>query len=281
MVREGGLEPPHPYGHRNLNPARLPIPPLARADRQGIAGGRWIVHREPACTKRAPVRWVGLGVVGTRGFERRLERVVEGTFSRLFRSGVRPVELGRRLVREMDDRRSIGVTGRTVAPNSFTFTLREQDHTELAQIHDTLVRELCEAAREHARDESYGFLGPVRVELLADPAMRTGAFTLQARLVEAEGGAAVGTLVLPSGERLVLGEYVVTIGRLPDSTLSLADANVSRNHAEIRPRGAGYVVVDLGSTNGTKVNGAPITERALADGDVVTFGSTDIRFDES
>jgi hypothetical protein len=207
--------------------------------------------------------------------------MVEGTFSRLFRSGVRPVELGRRLVREMDDRRSIGVTGRTVAPNSFTFTLSEQDNTELTQIHDTLVRELCDAAREHARDESYGFLGPVRVEILSDPAMRTGAFTLQARLVEAEGGAAVGTLVLPSGERLVLGEFVVTIGRLPDSTLSLVDANVSRNHAEIRPRGAGYVVVDLGSTNGTKVNGTRITERALVDGDVVTFGSTDIRFDAS
>lgn len=219
--------------------------------------------------------------MGLRGFERRLERLVEGTFSRLFRSGVRPVELGRRLVREMDDRRSVGVTGKTVAPNSFVFALSEHDHGELEQIHDTLVRELCETAREHARDEGYAFLGPVRVEVQTDPALHTGMFTLTARLVEAEGGAPIGTLVLPSGERVVLGEYVVTVGRLPESTLSLVDPNVSRRHAEIRPRGPGYVVVDLGSTNGTKVNGSRVTERTLADGDVITFGSTDVRFEAS
>src|SRR5687767_4910233 len=102
-----------------------------------------------------------------RNFENRLERMVEGTFSRVFKSGVRPVELGRRVVRAMDGKRSIGVSGKTVAPNEFTIRLSETDHAEFETIHDSLVRELCDTAREHARDAGYTFLGPITVELEA------------------------------------------------------------------------------------------------------------------
>ncbi len=207
--------------------------------------------------------------------------MVEGTFSRVFRSGVRPVELGRRLVREMDDRRSIGVSGRPMAPNAFTFRLSSTDHAELATIHDSLVRELSDAAREHARDEGYAFLGPVSVDIEPDDDLRTGMFELTARLVEGDGTGRVGALVLPTGQRVVLGEYVVTVGRLPECTITLADPNVSRHHAEIRPRGTGFVVVDLGSTNGTTVNERRITEHELADGDVISFGNTRFTFEAS
>jgi hypothetical protein len=203
---------------------------------------------------------------------------VEGTFARVFKSGVRPVELGRRLVREMDAKRSIGVSGKPVAPNAFRIRLSESDHGELEHIHDSLVRELCDTAREHARDEGYTFLGPVSVGLESDPSLRTGSFTVTGRLLEAEGGAAVGALVLPNGQRVVLGEYVVTVGRLPECTITLADPNVSRRHAEIRPSGAGYRILDLGSTNGTLVNGVRIHERELVDGDVITFGATALTF---
>ena len=113
--------------------------------------------------------------MGIRGFERRLERLVEGTFARAFKSGLRPVELGRRLVREMDDNRSVGVRGGTVVPNAFTVALSASDLEQFEGVQDSLVRELGEAAREHARDEGYSFMGPVEVDLLVDAPARSAA----------------------------------------------------------------------------------------------------------
>jgi len=219
--------------------------------------------------------------VGLKGFERRLERMVEGVFARAFRSGLRPVELGRRLVRELDDNRSVDVRGRTVVPNHFSIQLGADDHEQFADIHDTLTRELCDAAREHARDEGYTFLGPVEVEMVVDERMHTGAFQIEGRMREGTGGSGAGSLLLPTGERVVLGEHSLTVGRMPESNIVLADPNVSRNHAEIRPKGTGYVVIDLESTNGTKVNGIRVREQELVDGDELTFGNTRIRFEAS
>ena len=219
--------------------------------------------------------------MGLKQFERRLERMVEGVFSGLFKSGLRPVELGRRLVREMEDERTVDVRGRTVVPNHFVVELSSTDHEAFADIADTLARALADAAREHARDESYAFLGPVEVELVLTDGMRTGTFTITGRMKQGEGGAGAGSLVLPTGDRVPLTESILTIGRLPESNIVLADPNVSRAHAEIRPRGVGYVVVDLGSTNGTRVNGARVSEQQLADGDEIAFGNTRMRFEAS
>jgi hypothetical protein len=219
--------------------------------------------------------------MGLKGFERRLERAVEGGFARLFRSGLKPVELGRKLTREMDDNRTVDVRGRTVVPNHFTVELAATDYENFADITEALERELGEAAREHARDEGYGFLGPVSVELLAADDLRTGTFDLSGRLKPGEGGTGAGSLVLPNGERVPLGEETMTVGRLPESTIVLADPNVSRRHAEIRPRGSTFVVIDLGSTNGTRINGIRITEHELVDGDEISFGNTRMRFEAS
>jgi hypothetical protein len=219
--------------------------------------------------------------MGLQGIERGLERMVEGVFSRAFRSSLRPIELGRRLVREMDDHRSVDVRGRTIVPNDFTFALSKQDHETFTEIHDALIRELCDAAREYARDEGYTFMGPVQVQLTVDDDLRAGRFTVVSRLHEGHGGVGAGTLVLPSGQRITLEEKPVLIGRLPDCEIPLADPNVSRRHAEVRPFGTGFLVVDLGSTNGTRVNGTPVTEHQLQDGDSITVGATRIRFDAS
>jgi len=215
-----------------------------------------------------------------KGFERRLEQAVEGTFSRVFRSGLRPVEIGRRLTREMDINRSIDVRGRTVVPNSFTVSISGEDHAAFAEIADSLIRELADAAREHARSEGYSFLGPVQVDL-AVGSVRTGTCRVDARLREGEGGSGAGSLVLPTGDRIPLGENLVTIGRRGESTIVLADPNVSRNHAEIRPHGNGWVLVDLGSTNGTRVNGVRISSHELTEGDEVAFGNTLVTFEAS
>ena len=111
--------------------------------------------------------------------------------------------------------------------------------------------------------------------------MGLGEFLVASEIVEAPGGAAVGSLSLPDGRRIVVGEEPVDIGRLPECDVVLADPNVSRRHAEVRRAGTGFVVVDLGSTNGTKVNGAGVKERRLADGDEITVGGTKIRFEAS
>ncbi len=219
--------------------------------------------------------------MGIRGFERRLERLVEGAFARAFKSGLRPVELGRRLVREMDDNRSVGVRGGTVVPNAFTVALSKSDLAQFEGVQDSLCRELGDAAREHARDEGYAFMGPIEVELVADDRLHTGAFQITGRMAEGEGGAGAGSIVLPSGDRFTLTESVITIGRHPDSNLVLADPNVSRNHAEIRPQGEHFAVVDLGSTNGTRVNGVRVDTQVLRDGDEVSFGNTRMRFEAS
>lgn len=219
--------------------------------------------------------------MGIKGFEGRLERAVEGTFSRLFRSGLSPVEFGRKLVREMDAHRTVGVDGRTLVPNVYAMGIAASDAEQLADLLGTLRRELADAAREHARDERYGFVGPVEVSVDVDESLRGGVLTVRSRFAEGDGGLPPGSLLLPTGDRVPLGEYVVSVGRASDCTIVLADPNVSRHHAEIRPAGDGFLVADLGSTNGTKVNEARVTEHHLRDGDEVRFGNTVMHFQAS
>ena len=291
--------------------------------------------------------------MGLQSFERALGNMVDSVFSRSSRSStIRPVELGRRLLREMDDHRSVDVKGRRIVPNSFTFHLSPRDHAGFAEIEHALIHELGEAAREYARDENYHFVGPVSVEIVVDNALKPGRFGIASHLregsvagvsyepapsapaasapvytddqsfaiVEAPQvvdpfaaaaappapvapppvyadpapaapaaipanpnriGSSVGRLQLPSGERVTVGHRLVSIGRLPECTVSLNDPNVSRRHAEIRP-GSELTIVDLGSTNGTKVNGLRIDgERVLVDGDIISLGSSHLRFEAS
>ena len=218
--------------------------------------------------------------MGIRQFEQRLERLVEGVFAKTFRSGLEPVEIARRLTREMDLHRAMGVSG-FIAPNHYEVAVSASDLQNFESYAQALLRELSEAVREHARDESYGFVGPVHVELVADESLGAGEFLVASQMLEAPGGAAVGSLLLDDGRRIPIGEDPVTVGRLPDCDIVLSDPNVSRRHAEVRRRGNDFIVVDLGSTNGTRVNGAGVRERRLEDGDEVTFGSTRVRFEAS
>ena len=218
--------------------------------------------------------------MGLQQFEQRLERLVEGAFSKALRGGIQPVEIARRLTREMDLLRRVGVKGLT-APNAFAITLSPHDAERFQSFADVLARELGDAAREHARSEGYGFVGPVEVEIHSDPSMRAGRYKVIAEVREGPDGLSAGSLVMPDGSRIVLGAETVEIGRLPECTIVLSDPNVSRRHAEIRRRGSDVVVVDLQSTNGTRVNGVPIRERVLQDGDEITVGTTSIRFETS
>jgi hypothetical protein len=227
--------------------------------------------------------------MGLQQFERRLERVVEGVFARAFRSGLQPVEIGRRLTREMDLRRTIAPRG-TISPNAFTVALSNSDRSRFAPIEDELISELVAVAREHAAVEHYVFLGPVTVTMETHDDLGPGMVLVSGEMVK-PAGTPRANLVLPDGRRIELGPKPVVVGRLPDAGLVLADPNVSRYHAEFRPApGAGpatepsgeYQVSDMGSTNGTKVNGIPVVNaQILRDGDTITVGATTIRFERT
>jgi hypothetical protein len=213
--------------------------------------------------------------MGLQKFEQRLERLVEGAFAKAFRSGLQPVELGRRLVREMDIRRALGVKG-ILVPNQFAIALSPSDRERFASIEHTLVAELVDTARHHAREEGYRFPGAVTVELVTDAHLAPGSFHVEGRL--AEGGPTAG-LVLADGSRFDLPEEPVTVGRAPDCDLVLADPTVSKHHFELRQHGTNVVLVDLGSTNGTRVNDVGVRDRVLADGDCIRVGATVLRFE--
>jgi hypothetical protein len=219
--------------------------------------------------------------MGLQQFEERLERLVEGTLAKPFRSNLQPVEIGRRLTREMDLHRRVGIRG-LIAPNAFAVTLSPADVERFANFIDALSRELSDAAREHARIEEYSFVGPVEVEIFEGSNLKPGRFTVSAEVHESEDGGYLAELVLPDGRRVSVGsDHAVVIGRLPECDIVLPDSNVSRRHAELRRKGDGVFVTDLGSTNGTRVNGTPVREQVLASGDEVTVGSTRLIFEMS
>jgi hypothetical protein len=212
-------------------------------------------------------------------FERRLERLVEGAFGRAFKSGVQPVEIGRRMVRELEAGREVGVRG-TIAPNHYVVSLAPDDADRFTAHREALSRELEDAVRDYARSEGYHFLGPVTVELVVDGSHRRGEFDVTATIVQGSDGWRAA-LVLPDGDRVALTNDATTIGRLPDCAVRLSDPQSSRHHAEVRAGNDGYRLRDLGSTNGTYLNGVAVREQRLHDGDEIRIGSTVLRFEES
>jgi hypothetical protein len=218
--------------------------------------------------------------MGLQQFEQRLERLVEGAFAKAFRSGLQPVEIGRRITREMDLGRRVGVRG-LIAPNHFVVKLPAADFERFSSFVDSLARELGDAAREHARAEGYEFVGPVQVEVVEDPKIRPNRYAIDTSMREGPDGLPAGSLRLPDGSRIEVGAQALVLGRLPECAVVLDDPNVSRRHAEIRRRGSDVVVVDLGSTNGTRVNGIRVKEQLLNDGDEISVGTSTVRFEAS
>jgi hypothetical protein len=224
-----------------------------------------------------------------RDFERRLGGLVEGLFSKAFRSGLQPVEVAKRIVREMDDRKQVGIN-EIWAPNRFEVSLSSDDAPRFTPIEAALVGELKRVILETAAERGWGLVGPPEVALFVNGALRKGDLEIEASLAEGEARVepqvppmppARATLVVHAdgiAREVPLDREVVTIGRMPDCEIMIEDKGASRRHAQVRTSGQTSTLTDLGSTNGTKLNGAQVQSRALNDGDRIVIGNTLIEF---
>jgi hypothetical protein len=219
-----------------------------------------------------------------RDFERRLGGLVEGFFATTFRSGLQPVELAKRMMREMDASKTVGVR-EVWAPNRYLFTLSESDGQRFEQAEQALVNELKQVVREAAAERGWGLVGPPEIEFQVEENLGKGRFECEASFVEGEEELAPqpavgerGTLVLAGGRSVPLTQPEVTIGRLPECDVVVEDPGASRQHARVRRTDGGFVLVDLGSTNGTLVNDVAIQEHVLENGDRITIGETILEF---
>ena len=233
-------------------------------------------------------------------FERRLEGMVEGAFARAFGGVVQPVEVAAALQREAADKKAIVAHGRVLVPNTYVVELAAADNERLAEYDEALRKELADMVSEHAKEQGWSFVGPVTVALEQVDDLTTGTFRVRSAVVAGKvAGAPAGTagrsdpasshgrpqLQLASGTEagrvLVLADPVTVIGRGADAHLRLTDIKVSRLHAEIRVDDERTWLVDLGSSNGTTLNGRPIDTAALNDGDRIRVGDTEILFREA
>jgi hypothetical protein len=290
-----------------------------------------------------------------RRIEQSLETTFERGFRRAFKSQLQPVELARKLAREMDLNKTISVA-KVYVPNEYTVHLSPDDYESFRSYEGTLCQELATYLEAHARGSGFSLVAPPTVLITTDDDLRGGEFGISCRMVDppvvpaapeapASGTpaadaapplaapavpgpeafpedaiGAVPTPVVPAapvvaanaalagvsgtqvisaadaqesgihpetmalilnGSRIVLTKRITTIGRSRERDVVVGDANVSRQHCEIRHVGYDYFLIDTDSTNGVSVNGRPVTRHALANGDVITMGATEIRVEVS
>lgn len=220
-------------------------------------------------------------------FERRLERAVEGFFARVFRSGVHPVEIGRRVLRVMEDGK-VSTLRQTYVPNVYRITLSQSDYARLAPLEPRLVEELEVFVSEACRTHDWVLPEPPRVSFASAQRLSPGEFRIDAQAVaipSAGAGAqspASLTVIEDGRSRPVPIAGTVKIGRQADNDIVISDPGVSRHHAHVVAGANGsYLVKDLDSTNGTTVNGSFVREHQLRDGDRIVVGHTVIEFKRS
>jgi hypothetical protein len=254
-----------------------------------------------------------------RNLESKLAGLIEGTFNRAFRSEVRPVEIARKLAREMEEHKSTTLT-RTFVPNEYRVFLSPRDRERFEGYEDALADELAGYLLEHARREGLTLPARPLIEFETDGLLGLGEFGIQTGILvpgehgdeedyeqehEPEPPPAAGrtmvysnagriaepleeqaqaraptALLLLDGQRKIVGPGGVTLGRSRSCDVVLEDPNVSRQHAELRPRGGSWVLTDLGSTNGSRLNGHPVERsEVVRPGDEIELGATVLRFE--
>lgn len=249
-----------------------------------------------------------------RNLEDKIAGLVEGTFGRVFRSEVRPVELARKLAKEMDEHKTISVS-RTYVPNEYVVWLSTEDRARYEGVEHEVIDELGAYLLEHARREKLALISRPVIEFRTDDELSLGEFGIQTRTVKLGGdgshppeqadhghtavystadrvqaplreerAARAGRAILVvEGKRHAITPGGATIGRSRECDIVLQDSNISRKHAEVRPGAQGaWTIADLGSTNGVRVNGRGVPAgqaQQIGAGDHVTLGTVDARFE--
>jgi Protein of unknown function (DUF3662)/FHA domain len=251
-----------------------------------------------------------------RNLEAKLGGLVEGAFGRAFRARVQPVELAHKLAKEMEDNQVVSVS-RVYVPNHYRVFLSPEDREQFKTYEPALRKELSDYLLEHARSEGLALTSRPQIDLETDERLGLGEFGIQAQLLSppeeeeqdemAEVAPSAGdfghtmvyspdraaprrepapseeaarkALLVGEGRRTVLSGSKLVLGRSRDCDIVLSDPNVSRRHAELRRDDGRWSIVDLGSTNGIKVNGRRVSDATLREGDRVTLGVTDLTFE--
>jgi len=249
-----------------------------------------------------------------RNLEAKLGGLVEGAFGRAFKTNLQPVELAQKLAKEMEESQVVSVS-RVYVPNHYRVFLSPQDREQFSGWESGLRKDLSDYLLEHARQEGLALNTRPQIELMTDERLGVGEFGIQAQLLSpaedeepsgAEAAPSAGdfghtmvyspdraarvledaapaagrqALLVGEGRRNVLSGDRVVLGRSRDCDVVLADPNISRRHAELRPSRRGWAITDLGSTNGIKVNGRRVAEALLGPGDRITLGVTELTFE--
>lgn len=209
-------------------------------------------------------------------FEKGLERVVTGAFSKTFKSELQPIEIASYIRAEMDAKASVVTRDRILAPNTFTVRLSNSDYQRLRALGSNLINELTNLTAGHARKQGFQFGAAVEINLVEDASLALGQVEVSStsQQIAIEWAPAVDF----AGQRVMLRPGRTTVGRDASADLQVDDQGLSRKHFELLWDGTRAGVRDLGSTNGTTVNGQTMTESPLKNDDVIHAGRTEFVF---
>ena len=209
-------------------------------------------------------------------FEKGLERAVNGAFAKTFKSGLQPIEITSALRRELDTKAAVVARDRILVPNRFTVRLSSGDYATMTALGPTLVDELSRLVQQHAAAQHYQFSGGISITLTEDSTLTEGVLGIDS--VSVKGTVAWTPVLDVAGKRYPIVKSRTIIGRGSDADITVEDTGISRKHVEILWDGTRAEVNDLGSTNGSQLNGAPVRKAPLAPDSVINIGRTRIVF---
>ena len=209
-------------------------------------------------------------------FEKGLERVVNGAFAKTFKSGLQPLEVTAALRRELDTKAAVVSRDRILVPNDFVVRLAPGDYQRMNELGPALIDEFTQLVQRHAAAQHYAFAGGISIRLQQDQSLSEGLVRVDS--VNVKGEVAWTPVLDIGGKRYPIIQARTIIGRGSDADITVDDSGTSRQHIEILWDGKRGQVNDLGSTNGSKLNGVPLTKAPLPPDSIIEIGRTRIAF---
>lgn len=209
-------------------------------------------------------------------FERGLERAVNGAFAKTFKSGLQPIEITAALRRELDTKAVVVARDRILVPNKFTVALAPSDFERMTGLGEALIDELTQLVQQHAAAHHYQFAGGISIAFSNDPSLTQGMIQLDS--VNVKGNVSWTPVLDIDGKRYPITKSRTIIGRGSDADITVDDTGISRKHVEVLWDGTRGQVNDLGSTNGSQLNGNPVNKAPLPPDSVISIGRTRIIF---